>query len=621
MSEHIINHFHLFCGLGGGAKGFNRGTARVGQATARYKCLGGVDSDSAGIADFEQLSGVKGTVLDMFDRDQYIAWHGCEPPEDWREATPDDLRRAAGGERPHVIFTSPPCKGFSGLLSESKSITDKYQALNRLTVRGIWLALEAWSDDPPEFFLLENVPRIGSRGRALLDQIKLLLERYGYAVAETAHDCGELAGLAQSRKRFFLVARHQEKVPPFLYQPETKSLKPVGEVLGLMPLPGDPLAGPMHRVPSLEWKTWVRLAFVEAGKDWRSLQNLNVENGVLTDFAIVPDAEYQNTVLGVRRWDESMGVVAGRSGVSNGSYSVADPRWTGNHSFGQMGVKQWQQSMGTVSGQSAVGGGSYAVQDPRLDWHPAASRNKYKVIGFDQQAGTVIGARGPADGAGSIADPRMPGSNKNRHAGFYRVIDFNGQAHTVTGAKHVAGTAMSVADPRPNFAQKNGSREHYQTAGHYGVVGWNDKTGAVPGKAKFDRGHWSLADPRINAVQSNNEFIALPKEKDRGVFIIEALDGTWHRPFTTLELAAIQSLIDPEEYLELHGKSDSAWRERIGNAVPPDAAEAIAGVMAQTLLLAWAGETFVLSSLPIWVQPFATALSVDVQQHEELIGG
>lgn len=52
------------------------------------------------------------------------------------------------------------------------------------------------------------------------------------------------------------------------------------------------------------------------------------------------------------------------------------------------------------------------------------------------------------------------------------------------------------------------------------------------------------------------------------------------------------------------------WRERIGNAVPPDAAEAIAGVMGTTLLLAWSGETFVLSAAPIWVRPVAVALTV-----------
>lgn len=102
----------------------------------------------------------------------------------------------------------------------------------------------------------------------------------------------------------------------------------------------------------------------------------------------------------------------------------------------------------------------------------------------------------------------------------------------------------------------------------------------------------------------------MPAQTDKLVAVIRALDGTWHRPFTTLELAALQSLVDPEECLELDGLSDSDWRERIGNAVPPAAAEAIAGVMGTTLLLAWSGETFVLSSAPIWVRPVAVALSV-----------
>jgi site-specific DNA-cytosine methylase len=136
------------------------------------------------------------------------------------------------------VFLSAPCKGFSGLLSETKSLTGKYQALNRLTLRGVWLMLEAYKDDPVELILFENVPRIATRGRHLLDQITGLLRAYGYAVAETTHDCGEIGGLAQSRKRFLLVARHQEKVPPFLYEPEKKQLRAVGDVLGKMPLPG-----------------------------------------------------------------------------------------------------------------------------------------------------------------------------------------------------------------------------------------------------------------------------------------------------------------------------------------------------------------------------------------------
>ncbi len=273
-----IRHFHFFCGLGAGAKGFNNGCARVGNMSARYRCIGGIDNNAAAIADFGRLTGTPGTVLDLFDRDQFTTFHGEEPPVGWVEATPADIQKAAGNERPHIVFLSAPCKGFSGLLSQSRSTTPKYQALNRLTLRGIWLMLEAWADDPVELIVFENVPRIANRGRPLLDQIQKLLALYGYAVSETTHDCGELGGLAQSRKRFLMVARHQEKVPPFLYEPIKRPLNSVGSVLSQMPIPGDVLAGPLHRVPRLQWKTWVRLAFVEAGSDWRSLKRLAVEN-------------------------------------------------------------------------------------------------------------------------------------------------------------------------------------------------------------------------------------------------------------------------------------------------------------------------------------------------------
>ncbi|MCE2724810.1 MAG: DNA cytosine methyltransferase, partial [Betaproteobacteria bacterium] len=325
LTTREIRHFHLFCGLGGGAKGFNRGKARVGSMQAKFRCIGGVDVDPASIKDFSRLAGTPGTVLDMFDRHQYIAFHGHEPPANWREAAPADIQRAAGNERPHIVFLSAPCKGFSGLLSESKSLTEKYQALNRLTVRGLYLTLEAWADDPPELLIFENVPRIAQRGRPLLDQITRMLSHYGYAVAETTHDCGEIGGLAQSRKRFLLVARHIAKVPPFLYEPDKRPLRAVGDILGRMPLPGDLRGGAMHRVPKLQWKTWVRLAFVEAGSDWRSLNKLAIEDGKLRDYLIIP--EYHNGFNGVRNWNQPIGAVTSRSGPCNGAFAVADPRF------------------------------------------------------------------------------------------------------------------------------------------------------------------------------------------------------------------------------------------------------------------------------------------------------
>lgn len=631
--KRTLYHFHFCCGLGGGAAGFNRARPRVGNVEAEWVCLGGIDVDPAGLRDFERLAGVPGTLLDLFTRDQYIRFHGTEPPAGWREATPEDIRRAAGGRRPDAVFISSPCKGASGLLSEKMSLTPKYQALNELTLRCIWLMGEAWADDPVPLIVFENVPRLASRGRHLLDQINSLLGGFGYAVAETTHDCGELGGLAQSRKRFLLVARHVEKVPPFLYEPEKKSLRAVGDILGRMPLPGDiDAAGPMHRVPSLQWKTWVRLALVRAGSDWRSLNDLAVEDGYLRDLIIVP--EYHRGVLGVNHWGDSCGVVAGASRPMNGRFSVADPRAPANAlQYQQYGVRRWTDTSGAIIGVKSPGQGTYSVADPRgqsfgkypvTDWdgpsgtviaasttgqgafavadpRPGGVRhnNVFRVVSMGSHAGTVTGGHSPSSGGQAVADPRYHNWHPGASSRKLHVGEWGSATGTVTGSQQVASGALSIADPRVLDRTKG---DAYLTGGHYGVVGFDQSAGAVSASARHDNGRWSVADPRM------------PAANDRLTCIIQSLDGTWHRPFTTLELAALQSLVDPEEQLVLDGLSDSDWRERIGNAVPPAAAEAIAGVMGTTLLLAEVGETFMLSNTPIWVRPVAVALSVAQQE-------
>ncbi|XHE14391.1 DNA cytosine methyltransferase [Agrobacterium deltaense] len=641
-----IKHFHLFCGLGGGARGFNKGQARVGNMRAKFRCIGGIDSDPASIRDFSNRAGAPGTVMDLFSIEQFIAFHGKEPPIGWRQAMPQDIRRAAGNEFPNIVFLSAPCKGFSGLLPEKSSITDKYQALNALTLRGVWLTLEAFKDDPPELLIFENVPRIAKRGRHLLDQIVAILRSYNYAVSETTHDCGEIGGLGQSRKRFLLVARHQIKVPPFLYEPERKRLRGVGEILEALPMPGDLSAGPMHRMPSLQWKTWVRLAFVEAGSDWRSLNKLAVEDGQLRDFAIEPDTEWQSGVLGVRRWEDTSGVVAGRSSPTNGAFSVADPRFHSNgNEYSQYGVRDWGDTSGAIINVKSPGQGSFSIADPRIEGKTRFN-NVFRIVPWGDRAPAVAGPGGPASGL-AVADPRPANLEDKAHV-KYRVTSFDEAAGTVIGASTTGNGAFAVADPLPYRELRNGAygvrsmdetsgvvageslpsngafavadprpvglntnREHYQTGGHYGVVKWDEKSRAVPGFAKYDRGPFSVADPR---EAEPSPLADLPKPEDRLVAVIRALDGTLHRPFTTLELAALQSLVDPEELSEtfaLDGQSDAGWRERIGNAVPPAAAEAIAGVMGTTILLARSGQTFMLSNQPIWVRPLVTALAVD----------
>lgn len=740
-SERVIRHAHLFCGLGAGAKGFNMAKARVGNVVARYVCTGGIDVDPGAIRNFDRLAGAKGTVMDLFSRDQYIAFHGCEPPAEWREATPEDVRRALCGPegiRPDVVFLSAPCKGFSGLLSSKQSGTDKYQALNALTLRGVWLVCEAFKDGPVPVILFENVPRIMTRGRSLLDQISAILRSYTYNVAETVHDCGELGGLAQSRKRFLLIARQREIIPNFIYEPEKKRLRGVGEVIGKLPLPGDPVAGIMHRVPMLQWKTWLRLALVPAGRDWRALNELAVVEGVLRDFGIVPDQDlrdgalgvmgwgetsgvvignqrsplhgrhsvadprapggWHNEALGVRAWEDPARVVAGSSRPANGAHCVADPRPNdmrsggfgvlgydetsgtvsgeslptngrfavadprpaqANQSYQQYGVTPWEDSTVAVSGQSAPGGGPYSVADPRVDGHPKSVQlgvrswdqtaacvkgdvsvgtgpyavadprhhgrpkfnNIFRVVAFDHSAPAVAGPGGPAGGA-AVADPRMGDSDYTTTK--YKITPWEGQSRAVIGASTTGVGAFAVQDPRPVCLNAD-DREGYTTQGHYGVVGWEETTGAIPAHPKNNNGAWSVADPREAAAEPLAE---LPKPEDRLVARIVSTDGTWHRPFTTLDLAALQSIVDPEEAFyrdgdgtwrarlpfDLESKSDAEKREWIGNAVPSESAAEIGSVIGEAILLAELGETFTLSPKTVWVSPVRVALAVDTDQ-------
>lgn len=595
-------HFCLFAGAGGLSLGLSTGHARVGVARARLRCLGGVDVWPAAMGTFSRLTGSKGTVLDLFDRADYLAFHGKEPPPGWREATPEDIRAAAGGECPDILATSPPCKGFSGLLNPGAAASDKYQALNRLTIRGLELAMQAFANDPPALVLLENVPRIQSRGAELLDTITQLLRAHGYAVNLTTHDCGELGGLGQRRHRFLLVARHTKKVPPFLYQPPKRRIRSIGEVLEHLPLPEALGSGPMHRLPRLTWQTWVRLALIEAGKDWRSLQQLPVVNGYLRDVGIVPaDTNWHGGVLGVRKWNTPSSTVTGESLPFNGTYAVSDPRPPRDlGSYQCYGVVPWAEGGRTVTGRAAPGTGPYSVQDPRMVAAGPNFNNVFRLMRWTEASQAVTAGAGPSSGGLAVADPRQ--LNLGQHSGKLAVQGWSGAGRTVTGTVDVQSGAQCLADPRLGWGKS--AAGDWSTSGHYGVNQWDASGPTVTARAKMDRGSWSVADPRV-----------LPALQDRPdpVPLIVALDGTWHRPLTTLELAALQSypVFDAEgRPIVFDGTSDQAWREQIGNSVPPDAARAIADEMARTLLLAALGDDFCLSATPVWVQPYVTAVSV-----------
>jgi site-specific DNA-cytosine methylase len=599
-----IRHWHAFCGAGGGALGFNRGRADLKGVRARFRCLGGVDVDARAIRDFTRLVGVPGTVLDLFTREQYIAFHGHEPPPEWREATADDIRRSAGGEVPHIGFFSAPCQGASGLQSETRAATPKYQALNSLVGRALDLMFQAWGDDLPELIIFENVPRIMTRARGLLDDVTHQLEMAGYLVRETTHDCGELGGLAQRRKRFLMVARLAAKVPSFLYEPEKRRVRGVGEVLSKLPLPDDEAAGPMHRLPKIKWLTQVRLALIPAGGDWRDLQKLDVVDGYLRDIGIVPRVrDFGGGPLGVLAWDEPAKTIAGQSRPTNGRFAVSDPRCPpGWGEYGQYGVLGWGEAAHTITVKSQHGGGRNSVADPRIASY-GQHGGKLRVEAWDAPAHTVTTSNRVGSGAMSVADPRVcDDPEKRRYNNVYRVVRWDSPAAAVTAGAGPSSGGQAVADPRLGM---NPDRAAYRTAGHYGVVAWETPAGAVTASGQHDNGRNNVADPR------------LPAADECPYAVIISLDNTWHRPFTSLECAGLQGLPvlpedrdDPDAPFVLDGATDGRWREAVGNMVPPPAAEAIACEMGRTLLMAWTNTTFRLSATPIWVRRLAIALTV-----------
>jgi site-specific DNA-cytosine methylase len=531
----------LFSGIGGGALGFQESSQEFRGNIGRIETLCGIDVDPEICADFEAITGAPAACMDLFNREQYTAFHGQTPPVEWREVTPADIRRACRGIAPDVVFTSPPCKGFSGLLPTQSAKTDKYQALNKLTIRGLKLIAEAFKDELPKLILLENVPRITTRGANLIKQIKALLSKYGYVFNDAYHDCGEIGGLAQHRRRYLLIARNEAKMPAFVYKPPVQRVRAIGEVISELPMPGDEAGGPMHRLPRLAWKTWVRLALIPAGGDWRDLQSIDHTKYCLS-------YQPRSGACSVEAWDKPYGAVTGGAGFgrSNGVAAIADPRF--------------------------------------IDNEKSRHTTHYRVSKWAEAAGTVTGASHVANGRISIADPRL--ANGSRYTSKWELHSWNGIATAITGTPDIQSGAPSIADPRISCSPRSGTM---------GVMDWNKPGKTVIGAGDIHAGAAAIVDPRV------------PGDIENGIWVILAEDGTWHRPLTTYELAMLQSfsthLADGRPF-QLSGKSDAKWRERIGNAVPAAAGEAIADVML-TAMMASAENMWILSptGTDIWVVP------------------
>lgn len=616
----------LFGGIGGESRGAMDSRVEYGGRIYKYKILCSIDSDPVACRNHDLVTGEDTAIcMDLFTRWQYKAWHGQEPPPEWQEITPWDMWLAFKEQVPFFLFSSPPCKGLSGLLPQKSSESDKYQAMNYLTVHGLELALRAcdeYGGSVPAVIQLENVPRITSRGKPLLNRIKALLKKFGYAVSVRAdHNLGQIGGLGQNRVRFLIMARHETQIPNFIHYPEAKPMMTIGDVIGPLPVPGDTEAGgPLHRLPRLEWKTWLRLALIPAGGDWRDLQNVDYENlrvfheprrgayevaawnkssravtstagpgrsngvAALSDPRLQISGEGKTNLFRVQASEASATCVTGAAGPNQGAGCIADPTLPdrdGRHP-GVYRVVRADEVAPCVTG-TRFGSGALAVADPNV--RTKLMPDSYGVQEWDETAKTIRSANRIMQSAASISDPRIP-DRLGRYTDKFRMQSDDAPAATVTDVTDVQNGAQRVADPRIGSKPRSGT---------YGVQRWTDTAKTVTGSADIHAGTAAVADPR-----------SMPSDKDRGVYVIIAPDGTWHRPLTTYELAMIQSfpaLLPDGRPFQLEGCSDQKAREYIGNAVPPKSATAMCNVTLLAAAQAEAGVHFILSFDPVWVAP------------------
>lgn len=654
----------LYGGIGGATAGAMRSQMEYGGKVYRFKVLCSIDSDPVACRNHDLITGEKTSVcMDLFTRWQYKAWHGEEPPPEWKEVSLWDIWLAFQKQVPYFLFLSPPCKGFSGLLPTAKAKSEKYQALNFLTLHGLELALRAcleYGGSVPAVIQMENVPRMKTRGKSLLKDIKRLLQRYGYALSiRPDHNLGEIGGLGQNRVRFLIMARHEVQIPNVIYYPERKRLRSIGEVLSSLPMPGDTQrGGPLHKLPRLQWKTWMRLALIPAGGDWRDLNLVDWESLRVTH---APRAG----AYAVEDWNETSRTVTGSSGPgqSNGATAVADPRLqiSGNGKTNLFHVQPVDQPATCITGAAGTNQGAGNIADPTLPVREGRHPGVYQIIRSTDPAPCITGTR-LGSGAIGVADPRVrtklhpdcygvqdweepsktirsasrimqsPSSvsdprvahRPGRYTDQFRVQPSDQPAATVTGATDVQNGAPLIADPRITNSYHDGAYrvtdweqvsptittgsvsagqgkviadpriKSNPRANTMGVMEWHEPSKTIIGSGDIHAAAVAVADPRI------------PEDHERGVWPILSLDHTWHRPLTTYESAMIQSFathLPDGRPFQLEGCSDAKAREYIGNAVPPDAQEEMGNVILLAAAEAEAGINFQLSWSKVWVSP------------------
>lgn len=614
----------LCCGAGGQTLGALRAAPVVDGVLATFRSVGGLDSDPEACASFERLTKSKAYLVDLRDEVQYRAMEGSEPPADWQEMTPQDLLELIP-ECPDMVITSAPCRGLTKL-NQHRAQLDYYRALNRLTERTLYLALTGWGylgGKKPRIILIENVPGLaGKNGRELLANIRGMLTSEGYRVGVKVYDCGEIAGMAQSRVRCLIYAVHDTSTPSSLFCMQNRGLKGVGEVLSDLPLPLR-VPGHAHSLPSIQEKTQLRLALVPAGKDWRALKELEIEDGHVVgwsrhevDFSSVPcpappvTEHGSHQPYGVLSPSDTAHTITARFGPGAGYYSladerIADPNLPSGAFRSVLGVAAGHEAIGAITAAGRPYNGKLSVADERIPDPSLASvaqNHAYRVTLWSEPSGAVTTGGSPRSGGRMIQELRDTTQAPISPKVYVIAPDDLGDR---------------LSDPRATFMKREGPRKHFDAAGFYGVMTSEETSGTVTTQPKVDAGRWAWAAPP--------EWLA-GLELDEGVSPLDVyvradvddegqLRLAEHRPITVLEAGVLQGFT-VEDVLGMEG-SITSLRRQIGNAVPPEAMIVLAELALETLVKSDKGVGWTLDAREVWADPRRQAL---MQARRDLLG-